>query len=283
MAFGSPVFCLVTFGSMGITCRAVCSAGWVLLCAVGTVLGGCRWCVTIAIVAGVGCLPLVLADCIHRFGAVGDLFPGILNGKVVHCNVNQLTGGCLEWFCHRFPKKLSLMAVCTDDTAMQFVLAMLIIDHLAVVHQCLDVCNEILGVLSQPGHNVFEFSKVRMGVDVMCHSPLDSVEEGRSFRLGHFLFLFAAGRHPACMCLQEFGSQGCKDISEVVLIVWWDAVEEEPVLQGMPKYGEGVIGILGVPVIDWQADGCCPSCQCTSNGISYGLGRLGDELLWCWF
>ena len=37
------------------------------------------------------------------------------------------------------------MAVCMDDTAMQFVLAMLIIGHLAVVHQCLDACNEILG------------------------------------------------------------------------------------------------------------------------------------------
>ena len=63
------------------------------------------------------------------------------------------------------------------------------------------------------------------------------------------------------MHLQGFGSQGCKDVSEVVLAVWWDAVEEEPVLQGMVKYGEGVIGVLGVPVIDWQADRCHPSCQ----------------------
>ena len=64
-----------------------------LLGAVGTVLGGCRWCVTMAAVAGVGCLPLVLADCVHRFGAVGDLFPGMLDGKVVHSNLSQLTGG----------------------------------------------------------------------------------------------------------------------------------------------------------------------------------------------
>ena len=123
---------------------------------------------------------------------------------------------------------------------------------------------------------------MHMGVDIMCHSLLDSVEEGRSFCLGPFLILFAAGWHPLCMHFQGFGSQGCKDISEVVLAVWWNAVEEEPVLQGMAKYGEGVIGILGVPVIDWQADGCCPSCQCTSNGICCGLGRLGDEL-WCRF
>ena len=85
------------------------------------------------------------------------------------------------------------------------------------------------------------------------------------------------------MHLQGFGSQGCKDISEVVLTVQWDAVEEESVLQGMAKYGEDVIGILGVPVIDGQADGCHPSCQCTSNGVGRGLGRLGNQLLWSQF
>ena len=50
----------------------------------------------------------------------------------------------------------------------------------------------------------------------------------------------------------------------------------------MAKYGEGVVCILGVPVIDGQADWCCPSCQCTSNSICSGLSRLGDELLWHW-
>ena len=76
-----------------------------LLCqlgAFGTVLRGCRWCVTIAIVAGVGHLPFVLADSIHHFGAVGDLLPGILDGKVVHSNIGQLTGRCLEWLGHKF-------------------------------------------------------------------------------------------------------------------------------------------------------------------------------------
>ena len=89
---------------------------------------------------------------------------------------------------------------------MQFVLAMLIIDHLAVVHQGLDAFNEILGVLSWPGYYLFEFTKMDMGVDVMCHSLLDSVEEGRSFCLGCFLFLFAAGWHPLCMHFQGFGA-----------------------------------------------------------------------------
>ena len=169
-----------------------------------------------------------------------------------------------------------------DNTATQFMHMMLIIDHLASVHQCLDVCNEILGVLSWPGHNLFEFSRMHMGVDIMCHSLLDSVQEGRSFHLCCFLFLFAAGWHPLWMHFQGFGSQGYKDIPEVVLTVWWNVVEEEPVLQGTAKYGEGVVSILGIPVIDWQADGCHPSCQCTSDGICCGLGILGDELLWCW-
>ena len=260
-------------------CQAVCSASWVLLGAVGTVLGGCRQCVTIAVVAGVGHSSFVLADSVHHFGAVGDLFPGMLDGKVVHCDVSQLIGGCLEWLGHKFPKELSLMAVCMDDTAMQFVLTMLIIDHLTAVHQCLDACNEIFGLLSQPGHNIFEFSKAHVGVDIMCHSLLDSVKEGRSFCFGCFLFLFTASWHPLCMHFQEFGSQGCNDVPEVVLTVWQNAVEEEPVLQGTVKYGEGVIGILGIPVVDGQADGCCPSCQHTSDGICCGLGRLGGELL----
>ena len=127
------------------------------------------------------------------------------------------------------------MAVCMDYMAMQLMLTGLIADHLAALHQCLDACNEILGVLSQPGHNIFKFSKAHMGVDVVCHALLDSVKEGRSFHLGHLLFLFTACRHPSCMHLQGFGSKGCKDISEVVLAVWHDVVDEEPVLQGMLK------------------------------------------------
>ena len=283
MVFWSPMSHLVTFGTTGITCLTVCFASWVLSGSVGTVLGGYRWCVTIAVVAGVGHLPFVLVDSVHHFGAVGDLFPGMLDGEVVHSNVSQLIGGCLEWLGHKFSKELSLMVVCMDDTAMQFMLMMLIIDHLTAVHQCLDACNKILGVLSQPGYNLLKFPKMHMGVDIECHSLLDLVEEGRSFCLGHFLFLFAAGKHPLCMHFQGFGSQDCKDIYEVVLAVWWDAVEEEPVLQGMAKYEERMIGILGIPVVDGQADGCHPGCQCTSDDICGGLGRLGDELLWSWF
>ena len=136
------------------------------------------------------------------------------------------------------------MAVSMDNVVMQLMLMVPIIDHLAAVYQCLDVCNEILRILSQPGHNTFKFSEVHMDVDVMCHSLLDSVEEGRSSCLGHSLFLFAASRHPLHMHLQGFGSQGCKDISEVVLAVRHDVVEEEPVLQCTPKDGEGMVGIL---------------------------------------
>ena len=40
VALWSPVSHLVAFGTMGITCREVCSASWLLLCAVGTVMEG---------------------------------------------------------------------------------------------------------------------------------------------------------------------------------------------------------------------------------------------------
>ena len=136
------------------------------------------------------------------------------------------------------------MVVCMDNMATQLMLMVLIIYHLAVVHQCLDVCNEILGVLCQPGHNSLKSSEMYMGVDIVCHSLLDSVEEGRSFHLGRSPFLIIASRHPLGMHLQVSGSQGCKDVSEVVLTVRCDVVEEEPVLQGMPKDGERVVCVF---------------------------------------
>ena len=61
---------------------------------------------------------------------------------------------------------------------------MLVIDHLAVVHQGLDACmtrswgsSPSLATISS------NFTKVHMGIDVVCHSLLDTVEEGRSFGL----------------------------------------------------------------------------------------------------
>ena len=88
MAFWSPVSNLVAFGALGIPCGAVCSADWVLLCAIGAVLGGCGWCVSITIVTGVGSLVPVMVNHIHRFGGVEDLFSSMLNGEVVHCDVS---------------------------------------------------------------------------------------------------------------------------------------------------------------------------------------------------
>ena len=85
------------------------------------------------------------------------------------------------------------------------------------------------------------------------------------------------------MHLPGFGSHGCKDILEVVLTVRHDVVEEEPVPQGIPKYGEREVCIFRVPVVDGQVDGCSYSCQCASNGVSCGLSRLDDQLLWAWF
>ena len=105
-----------------------------------------------------------------------------------------------------------------DNMATQLVLTVLIIDHLTVVHQCLDACDEILGVLSWLGYDVFEFSEVHMGVDIICHSCWIQLRKAEAFTL------VASIAHES----PGFGSQGCKDISELVLVVRHDAVEENP-------------------------------------------------------
>ena len=64
------------------------------------------------------------------------------------------------------------MVVCTDDMAMQLMLSMLIIDHLAAVHQCFDACNKVLRVLSRPGYDVLKFPKVHKGVDGHVSFPV---------------------------------------------------------------------------------------------------------------
>ena len=130
------------------------------------------------------------------------------------------------------------MVVCMDDMATQFMLTMLIIGHLAVVQQCLDACNKILGVLSWPSHNLMKFSKAHMGVDIVCHSLLDSVEEGRSFHLGHFLFLFTACGHP-CVCIsRDLVPRAAKTYLRWSLLSGGIAVEEDQfsrVWQNMEK------------------------------------------------
>ena len=42
----------------------------------------------ITVMAGVGSSNLVVADYIHRFGAVRDLLLSMLDGKVIHCDVS---------------------------------------------------------------------------------------------------------------------------------------------------------------------------------------------------
>ena len=92
------------------------------------------------------------------------------------------------------------MVECTDDMAMQFMLVVLIIDHLTVVHQCLDVCNEILGVLSWPDYYLFEFSKTHMGVDDMCHSCWIRSRKAEAFALVAFCSsLLPVAIHCACI------------------------------------------------------------------------------------
>ena len=105
-----------------------------------------------------------------------------------------------EWFCHKFPKVLSLMAVCTDNMATQFVLTVLIIDHLTVVHQCLDVCDKILRVLSWPGYSIFKFSKVHMGVELWVIPCLIQSRKTEAFTLVTFCSsLLPIGTHCTCI------------------------------------------------------------------------------------
>ena len=57
-----------------------------------------------AVVPGVGCSPLVLADSVHRFGAVGDLFPGVLDGEVFTAMSASSVEGVLNGFAISFPR-----------------------------------------------------------------------------------------------------------------------------------------------------------------------------------
>ena len=130
------------------------------------------------------------------------------------------------------------MVVCMDDVATQLMLALLIIDHLAVVHQGLDACNVILGALSWPGYNIFEFSKVQMGVDIICHSLVYSVEEGRSFCLGRSLFLFTAHRHPLQCISRDFVSRKAKMYWRWSLLsgmMWFRRSQFSRICQNMEK------------------------------------------------
>ena len=48
-----------------------------------------------------------------------------------------------------------------------------------------------------------------------------------------------------CACISsDLVPKSCKDISEVVLTVSWNAVEKEPVLQGASENGERVVDIF---------------------------------------
>ena len=134
-----------------------------------------------------------------------------------------------------FVKELSFNVVGTDDMLAQLMLSVFIVDHLAAVCQCFNACNNILGVLSWPGYNILKFPEAYMWVDVVCHSLLYLIKESGSFCLGCSSFLFISSRHPLCMYLQGFGSQGCKDVLEVILSVSCFVVEKEPVLQSASK------------------------------------------------
>ena len=57
-----------------------------------------------AAVAGMDGPPFVLADSVHRFGTVGDLFPGMLDGKVVHRMPASLLESVMNDLAISFPR-----------------------------------------------------------------------------------------------------------------------------------------------------------------------------------
>ena len=218
MAFWSPVSHLVTFGATGIQCGEVCSACWVLSCAIGAVLGGCRWCVTITIVTGVGCLALLMADCIPQVWSCGRLVLGHAEWQSGSASSQE---GLLNGFFIGFPRSFPLWQYAW---MMQQCSSCLQCSSLIILQWSISVLMHATRSWGfSPGLATTSSSSPRCTWVLMSsgHSLLYSVEEGRSFCLGHSLFLFAACRHPLCMHLQGFGSQGCKNILQVVLTVRW--------------------------------------------------------------
>ena len=132
--------------------------------AIGAVPGGCEWCVTITIMAGAGCSVLMMAVCVHRFESCGRLVlehVGWQSGSL-QCQFSSLEG-VFEGFVHKLVKELSFMAIGTYNMLAQLMLLVFIIYHLTVVHQCFDVCDKVLRVLSRPGYNVLKFPLVAHG------------------------------------------------------------------------------------------------------------------------
>ena len=159
----------------------------------------------------------------------------------------------------------------------------LIIDHLTVIHQCLDACNEILG--SPPSLTTTSLSSPRhTWVLTSCVIPCwIQWRKAEAFALVTlWSSLLPVGIHWACIS-RDLVPRAAKTYQRWSSLSGMMQLRKSPfsrVCQNMEK--EWYVSFW-VPVIDGQAGGCSSSSQCTSNGISWGLGRLSDQLLWSQF
>ena len=101
--------------------------------------------------------------------------------------------------------------------------------------------------------DVFQFSKLYVGIDFMYHPILYPLKERSGFCLGCVLLLFSASRYPLCIELKCFCSKSCKDM-EVISAVCLNSVQEEPVVKCLLEQGEGMVCIHRVPVICRHCD-----------------------------
>ena len=229
--------------------------------------GCCGWC-------GAG-LPFVLADCIHRFGAVGDLFPGMLDGKVVHSNLSHLIGGCLEWLGH----KVSRGAFPRGSMHRRYG---------NIVHAC-----DAHHWSSRSGPSRSWCMWWDLGGPLLAWPQSLPILQGAHGYWHCVSFLVGCSRGRQKLSPWSLSVPLCCQLASIVhasLGMWCLGLQKHtwggPRCQvecswggaSSPRYGQ-IWRRSGMHLESSshsrQAYWCCPSCQHTGNSICCGLGRLG--------
>ena len=171
------------------------------------------------------------------------------------------------------------MAVCTDDMATHL---MLLISSLIILQQSISVLMCVMRSWgSSSSQTTTSLSSQRYTWVLMsCVIPCCILSrKAEAFALiALHSSLLPVGIH--CTCISR------DLVPRAAKMYWrWSWLSEvmqlrrRQFLSVHQKMEKRMVCIFRVPVIEGQADGCGLSCQCASNGISCGLGRLGDELL----